>query len=149
MNNNLAHGQRWLIQAQHDLNAADLNRREGFPEIACFLAQQSAEKALKAFLYAQGERHVIGHATHRLVQECAEYKIAFADLLDICRQLDQYYIPTRYPNGLPDGTPHDVYTSAQATQATELARLVVQLVAEQLTPDVTGKPTPPEIQNQK
>lgn len=131
MNNNLAHGQRWLAQAQHDLRAAALNRQE-FPEIACFLAQQSAEKALKAFLYSQGERQVLGHATHRLVQQCAEYVAGFAELLDACRQLDQYYIPTRYPNGLPDGTPHEVYTPTQAAQAIGLAEQVIQFVARQL-----------------
>lgn len=133
MNNNLAEGQRWLDQAQHDVRAADLNRREGFPEIACFLAQQAAEKALKAFLYAQGERPVIGHATHRLVQTCAGYEVAFAELLDGCRQLDQYYISTRYPNGLPDGIPHDVYTPAQAAQAVRLAQAVVKFVADRLS----------------
>ena len=132
MDNNWLEGRRWLAQAQHDLRAADLNRREGFPEIACFLAQQSAEKSLKAFLYAQGERLVIGHATHRLIQGCAGYEAGFMDLLDGCRQLDQYYIPTRYPNGLPDGIPHDVYTPAQAAQAVELARAVIQFVADRL-----------------
>jgi HEPN domain-containing protein len=132
MNNNAFEGQRWLAQARYDLQAADLNRREGFPEIACFLAQQSAEKALKAFLYTQGERPVIGHATHRLVQTCAGYDAPFGDLLDACRQLDQYYIPTRYPNGIPEGIPHDVYTPAQAAQAVQLAQSVVDFISERL-----------------
>jgi len=132
MNHNLAEGQRWLTQAQHDLRAADLVRREGFPEIACFLAHQAAAKSLKAFLYAQGERYVIGHASHRLVRDCAVYEALFMDLLDGCRQLDQYYIPTRYPNGLPAGIPHDVYTPDQAAKAVELAREIVQFVVDQL-----------------
>ncbi len=133
MNNNLTEGQRWLGQAQHDLRAADPNRREGFPEIAWFLAQQAAEKSLKAFLYAQGERPVMGHATHRPVQTCAEYEVVFLELLDGCRQLDQYYIPTRYPNGLPDGIPHDVYTPTQAAQAVQLAEQIVQFVTHRLS----------------
>lgn len=53
---NLTEGQRWLRQALYDRDAARLNRDHGFHEHACFLAQQSAEKALKAFLYARGER---------------------------------------------------------------------------------------------
>ncbi len=132
MDNNLNEGQRWLSQAHYDLQAAALNQRENFPEIACFLAQQAAEKSLKAFLYAQGERPVLGHATHRLVQRCAEYEENFATLLDGCRQLDQYYIPTRYPNGIPEGIPHDVYTSAQAEKAVQLARAVLDLVGAYL-----------------
>lgn len=132
MNNNLAEGRRWLAQARHDVRAAALNWREGFAEIACFLAQQAAEKALKAFLYAQGERLVLGHATHRLVQGCAAYDPAFISLLDRCRLLDQYYIPTRYPNGVPDGIPHDVYTPAQAEQAVQSAQAILDLVGVHL-----------------
>lgn len=118
-----------MSQAQHDLRAAEVNRREGFPEIACFLAQQAAEKALKAYLYAQGERVVVGHATHLLIRRCARYDRAFDALLDACRILDQYYIPTRYPNGLPDGIPHEVYTNAQAGEAINQAERVLELVA--------------------
>ena len=36
---------------------------------------------------------------------------------EVAQQLDQYYIPTRYPNGLPDGIPADVFTRAQAEGA--------------------------------
>lgn len=120
-----------MSQAQHDLRAVEVNRREGFPEIACFLAQQAAEKALKAYLYAQGERVVVGHATHLLIRRCIHYDRAFDALLDACRTLDQYYITTRYPNGLPDGIPHEVYTNAQAGEAINLAEQVLELVAAQ------------------
>lgn len=125
MNHNLEEGQRWLGQARHDVRAADLVQRHGFHETACFLAQQAAEKALKAFLYSRGERPVIGHATHQLVQRCSQYDSAFDPLLDSCRQLDQYYIPTRYPNGLPDGIPHDIYTEEQSARAVTLAQTII------------------------
>jgi len=42
---NVTEAQRWLKQALHDRDAARLNRDHGFHEHACFLAQQSAEKA--------------------------------------------------------------------------------------------------------
>jgi HEPN domain-containing protein len=32
--------------------------------------------------------------------------------------LDQYYIPTRYPDGLPGGLPFEVYTADQDAVAT-------------------------------
>lgn len=55
-------GRRWLEQATEDLKwAKDLAERGGY-HIACFLAQQVGEKALKAFLYSQGEEIVIGHS---------------------------------------------------------------------------------------
>jgi HEPN domain-containing protein len=132
MNGNRQEADRWLTQAQHDLRAAVLNRRESFPEIACFLAQQAAEKALRAFLYAQGEQVVTDHAVHLLVRACASYNPAFATLEEACRSLDQYYLPTRYPDSLPGGVPHEVYTDAQAREATRLAQQLVDLTARSL-----------------
>jgi len=46
----------------------------------------------------------------------------------VCAELDQYYIPTRYPNSLPGGIPHKVYTGRQAAQALESARQVLDTV---------------------
>ena len=135
MDNNLTEAHRWLQQAQHDVRAAAHSRKGGFHEIACFLAQQAAEKALKAFLYAQGERPVLGHATHLLVQRCAAYQPKYLDLLDGCRRLDQFYIATRYPNGIPDGIPHDVYTGDQADEAVSISHSILDAVARGLRPN--------------
>ena len=46
--------------------------------------------------------------------------------------LDQYYVPTRYPNGLPGGIPADVYTTTQATAAVDIARRIVAVVRREL-----------------
>jgi len=116
-NRNLSEAQRWLKQALHDRDAARLNREHGFHEHACFLAQQSAEKALKAFLYARGQGPVLGHSTLALAQEAAVLAADFTTLEARCRRLDQLYIPTRYPNGLPDGVPHDFYDRGLSEQA--------------------------------
>ena len=114
---NLSEAQRWLKQALHDRDAARLNREHGFHEHACFLAQQSAEKALKAFLYARGQGPVLGHSTLALAREAAALAPDFAQLEARCRRLDQLYIPTRYPSGLPDGVPHDFYDRGLSEQA--------------------------------
>jgi HEPN domain-containing protein len=114
---NLTEAQRWLRQALHDRDAAHLNRDHGFNEHTCFLAQQSAEKALKAFLYGRGQGPVLGHSTTALASDCAAFEAAFAALGTACRRLDQLYIPTRYPNGLPDNVPHDFYDRTLADQA--------------------------------
>ena len=116
-NRNLGEARRWLAQARHDRDAARLNRDHGFHEHACFLSQQSAEKALKSFLYARGQGPVLGHSTLALAQEAAALEAEFAALEDRCRRLDQLYIATRYPNGLPDGIPHDFYDRGLSEQA--------------------------------
>jgi HEPN domain-containing protein len=134
MNHNLEEAHRWLTQAGHDADAAALNAREGYAALACFLAQQAAEKALKAYLYGQGERLVVGHATYLLLKRCQTYENSFLELQDVCRRLDQYYIPTRYPNGLPGGIPHEVYTPDQAEEAIAGTRRVLDQVKQFIPP---------------
>ena len=56
---------------QPDLRAARYNREGGFHAVACFQAQQAGEKALKASLFARGERVVLGHSIAELGQPCA------------------------------------------------------------------------------
>jgi HEPN domain-containing protein len=46
--------ERWLNQAKNDLEAAKWNSEGKFYAHACFLSQQAAEKALKAYLYSIG-----------------------------------------------------------------------------------------------
>jgi HEPN domain-containing protein len=116
---NLGEARRRLGQALHDRDAARLNRDHDFHEHACFVAQQSAEKALKAFLYARGQGPVLGHSTLDLSREATALEPSFAALADGCRRLDQLYIATRYPNGLPAGIPHEFYDRTLADRALE------------------------------
>ena len=123
--------ERWLRQAESDLAFAALGAQEGFPAQACFTSQQAAEKAVKAVLYLSGARFVPGHSVVELLDRAAA-AVADADaaplrhLQDSARQLDQYYIPTRYPNGLPGGIPAEVFTDAQAEDAVGRARSFVE-----------------------
>lgn len=48
----------WLKQSEEDLLWAKASLKEGILRGACFAAQQSAEKALKAFLISKGVRVV-------------------------------------------------------------------------------------------
>ena len=89
-------------------------------------------RAEKACRYAQGERIVLGHSVLRLAEECAQADPRFKDLARECGRLDLFCIPTRYPNGLPGGTPAEVYTEAEAELALRLAQQVLDLVAEVL-----------------
>jgi HEPN domain-containing protein len=124
---------RWLEQASEDLKwAKDLAERGGY-HIACFLAQQIGEKALKAFLYAQGEEIVIGHSVERLCHQAAGYDHEFKDMVSVWSILDGFYIPTRYPNGVPDSIPARVYTKYAASQAVALAEEIVEFVKKKIS----------------
>ncbi len=129
----LEEGRRWLEQAEEDLKwARDLAERGGY-HIACFLAQQVGEKALKAFLYAQGEEIVLGHSIERLCRSAARWEGLFDERVKRWAILDGYYVPTRYPNSLPDSIPARVYTQDAAREAVRLAEEIVTQVQKLLS----------------
>lgn len=126
--NALEEGSRWLEQAKEDLKwTKDLAERGGY-HIACFLAQQVAEKALKAFLYSQGLEIVLGHSVGRLCQSARRFVPRFGKLAEKWAILDSYYVPTRYPNSVPDSIPAHVFSAAAAAEAVRLAEEVVTFV---------------------
>jgi len=112
------------------LDAARTIYEQGLWWIACFQAQQSAEKAVKAVLYANGERLVLGHSVAQLLKDATEVGAVFASYVSDGSLLDRFYIPTRYPNGLPGGIPADSYSKADAEQALEKAGAIVAAVEQ-------------------
>lgn len=127
-------GRRWLEQAHADLAAARWNEQGGFHSVACFWSQQTAERALKAYLYFRGERRVFGHSVLELAEECARLDPEFGLLSEEIALLDRYFIPTRYPNGLPGGVPAKVYKAEEAQQAIHLAEKTVALAVRKIPP---------------
>lgn len=129
MNEPRVEARRWFLQAQADLDVVRTLRAGDHYAAACFHAQQAAEKALKAVLYSQGARVVLGYAVRTLVRRCEPLDPAFAPLAGDGGMLDQFYIPTRYPNGLPaPAVPSESYTEAQAEAAQQAAAQVIGVV---------------------
>lgn len=123
-----AEGRRWLDQAEEDLDSAHLLMRGGKYYMVCFLAQQIAEKAIKAYIYSKGQEFVIGHSIEELCRQAATRDKSFELLRREVAILDTFYIPTRYPNGLPDSIPARVFTKKSAVEALKLTEKVVTLV---------------------
>ncbi|MFQ6043384.1 MAG: HEPN domain-containing protein [Candidatus Poribacteria bacterium] len=138
MRNSQQEAARWLSQAENDIAFAEIGLREGFYAQACFLAQQAAEKALKAVHYAEGARFVLGHSVLLLIQELKEQYPDFLQDADIARELDQYYIPTRYPDGLPESAPHEFYSSTQAESAITGAKGIIEKARQIVQPREEG-----------
>jgi HEPN domain-containing protein len=124
--------ERWFRQASHDLRAVRWNIEGRFFDTACFLAQQSAEKALKSLLYYLGLRRsaLLTHSLVEMVQEAAPRLPRLAEAHGDARDLDLHYIPSRYPNGLPGGYPHRFYSEDVALRAAAAAERIVRLVRE-------------------
>ena len=60
---------------------------------------------------------MFGHALVELLDDLAADHPRLTALREVAQQLDQYYIPARYPNGLPGGVPSEVFTKHQAESA--------------------------------
>lgn len=126
---------RWLRQAEHDLAIARGHQQRGDYSDACFMAEQATQKALKAFLLGHGSRSVPIHSVAQLAERCAQIDPAFAVHITAGRVLDQYYIPTRYPDALaPPAVPFESYTLEQGMTAVAAAQAIVALVTQHLRP---------------
>lgn len=114
------------------MKAARWNSEGGFHDTACFLAQQAAEKALKSLLYylGAGRAALLTHSLVEMLGEIQEQVTGASLLLQDARQLDLHYIPSRYPNGLPSGYPHQFYGTDMARQAATAADKILAFVAD-------------------
>ena len=125
---NVREALRWLRTAEDDLDAATILRKnEKFPH-ACFHAQQAGEKALKAVWYF-ADADPWGHSIKKLIEDLRYVDLMLYEhvesLLRSGMLLDRFYIPTRYPNGLPDLTPDAAYIDEDAETCIEHATRIV------------------------
>jgi HEPN domain-containing protein len=123
-------GTRWLLQARRDMDDARYAQAGNRFNLACFLSQQAAEKAIKGYLYARGRALVFGHSVASLCQDATAYDADFEKLRQQAAPLDKYYIPTRYPNGLPGGIPSEAFDQTDADRALELAQSVIRFIED-------------------
>ena len=123
---------RWIEQAEEDFTSAEILFKNRRYYLVCFLSQQIVEKALKAVIYNDGEDLVLGHSVKNLIERVSEINTKFNPLKAKLPLLDSYYIPTRYPNGLPDGIPADVFTQEAAKNALELAKITIEIVQKHI-----------------
>ena len=126
---------RWLRQAEADFKAAKDSLEDGNFEWSCFQAQQSGEKALKAYLYSRGYTSVITHSLKELVKECAKLEAAFSEIALAARSLDMFYIPTRYPNGLAgELAPSEFYEEEDAQKCLNYAASILKTAKKYIAP---------------
>ena len=119
----------WFSQAERDLEQAKASLSEGRHEWACFAAQQCAEKAVKAMHLFRGQE-AWGHVINRLLKE---FPLSIPDdLLEKAKVLDNYYIPTRYANGHPEGPPFEHYGPIQSREAIKYAGEILEFVRSKM-----------------
>ncbi|MEX2401526.1 MAG: HEPN domain-containing protein [Rhodothermales bacterium] len=119
----------WYNQAAKDLDTAERMEELGRHEWSCFAAQQAAEKAVKALHLRLGQ-DAWGHVVAELLEELPKEVEAPSSVVESGRVLDNYYIPTRYPNSHPKGAPFEHYGPFQSADALKHARIVIAFSAE-------------------
>lgn len=115
----------WIRQAERDLAVAeDLLGAEDF-EWSCFVAQQAAEKGIKAVLQRLNAS-AWGHSVFELMRIISNKVEVNEELLNCARSLDRYYLPTRYPNGFESGSPYEYFTRRDAEDAIVCSRRIIK-----------------------
>lgn len=121
----------WFRQAERDLEQAQDARQADRHEWACFAAHQAAEKAVKALHLVLGQE-AWGHVVARLLAELPERVSVPQEFEEQAKVLDNFYIPTRYPNGHPEGAPFEHYGSIQSGEAIRYAGAILEFVRVQM-----------------
>lgn len=123
---------QWLDRATEDLAVARLVLEEEHTAHACFFSQQCIEKALKAYLIAKTNEYPRTHGLVTLLDLCASINSAFSQFDSECATVDQYYVPTRYPDGTPGGGPSGMPSKAEAEETITTAETILYFVINQL-----------------
>lgn len=123
--------QIWLEKARDDLGYAQGNLTMRFYSQVCFLTQQSAEKALKAYLIYKGisPSNLRIHVLPRLLEQCLSFDSSFGLLKETCQILNRYYIPTRYP---PDAGPLGEFNEKEAEEALKFSKEVIEFIESKI-----------------
>jgi len=122
---------RWFTTAEDDLDTARILKKSSKYAHSCFHAQQAGEKALKSIWYfidADPWGHSIKMLIDGLEEENKEYYKEMKMLERIGSVLDRFYIPTRYPNGLPDMTPDMAFSREDAETCVNHAEKILDKV---------------------
>lgn len=123
--------QDWFRQAEKDLEQAEDSHEAGHHEWSCFIAQQGAEKAVKALHLHHGQE-AWGHVIATLLQELPDPVRIPEDLIDRGRVLDNFYIPSRYPDSHPEGSPFEHFGPLQSEAALDHARAILEFVGTEM-----------------
>ena len=121
--------ERWMLYAEQDLKTAEvlIVQTETPPRQACWFAQQSAEKALKAILiYLQIDfprTHDL-NTLFKLIPHSWQLNLTHP----ILASLTEWAVDARYPGEMPEATETDASTAVEQAQtifssvSVELAR---------------------------
>ncbi len=119
----------WVEKANDDeLNTRSLlTHRDGTPSGVCFLAQQMAEKYLKALLIASCKSYPKIHDLKRIATLLEPFVSDVFQIEEELNILNKYYVTTRYAGDVPEGfswqDAEEAYGAAERVKEFVLGRL--------------------------
>lgn len=124
--------ERWMQTAWEHLRVAGHNAAGGFFSAAVLQAEQATHCALRALLHGVGQPLAApGHGLLSLADACRQWAglVLDDDARDSLARLAREYLPTRYPDALPEGTPMTHYGRRDAEWAASAASQTMTAVA--------------------
>ena len=115
----------WWSQAVRDLKFAEESVNGEWHEWACFAAHQAAEMAVKALCLHLG-RQPKGSVVSRLLNELPGDTSIDEEVVESGKVLDNFYIPTQYPDSHAEGAPFEHYGPLQSQGAIACATRVLE-----------------------
>lgn len=116
----------WLKRSESNLKLAISGKVEGvFLEDLCFEAQQSSEKALKAFLIYLSNEYPKVHSFNVLLNHLEKY-VQIPDCIRDVLDLSDYAVQTRYPGDYYPISEHEYKRSIN------IAKIVLNWVKENI-----------------
>ncbi len=116
----------WFEKANQDLEMARraLAPKQPLPEMACYHAQQCAEKYLKGYLIAHSVSFRFVHDLIYLTQLCIAHAPTFEKLMPAVEILDEYGATTRYP--MEGSVEPDIEAAREAIRLAEQVATLVK-----------------------
>ncbi|MFQ5627475.1 MAG: HEPN domain-containing protein [bacterium] len=124
----------WLRKANRDLGSAKKLAEDSEPyfDTAIYHCQQTAEKAIKAYLVFHDIEFEKVHNLSVLIESCTEIDSDFQTYADAADTLTPYATAFRYPNELFEDEPD----TEQMDEAVELAEQILDFVLQKLPKNV-------------
>ncbi|OGK22152.1 hypothetical protein A2866_06760 [Candidatus Roizmanbacteria bacterium RIFCSPHIGHO2_01_FULL_39_8] len=131
MNNKNQSIKEWLFFATSDIKSAEASFKANIHHNACFHSHQAAEKTLKALYIHQNQIIPKVHDLLYLLNK-SKNKEKLLGLKKELNFLNQFYIPTRYPDVLPGSLPEGLPDKKDAQKAIKYAKEIVNFINKTL-----------------
>jgi HEPN domain-containing protein len=133
--------QIWFRQAQSNYRFLSVAKKSESYDLVCFLSQQVAEEALRAYLVCHGKDETSTHAVMELCEIASQYDEGFLQLKNEIEALNYFNIVVKHSNPVESAIPGTFFSQADAEKAIVTAKEVLDFVRDRLPFKVKGNTT--------